>query len=150
VVSTLGLVFVSLLIDVDVWTAIGATACLAVFFYAAWWVLNSAYNATNVIVRRDVDGQVTGVFRWHTSYTGHSTLDSSSESIDIFDAVGEIARADHRAVVISSSDKELQARFAALGLYPTSGRHPFRRIHVPAEQARQLSASTTARPAAEE
>ena len=94
VVSTLGLVFVSLLIDVDVWTAIGATACLAVFFYAAWWVLNSAYNATNVIVRRDEDGQVTGVLRWHTSYTGHSTLDSSSEGIDIFDAVGEIARLD--------------------------------------------------------
>ena len=82
-------------------------------------------------------------YRWRTSYTGHSTLDSPSDGIDIFDAVGDIALADHQAVVSSSIDKELQARFPALGLYPTSGRHPFLRIHIPAEQARQLNGSTT-------
>jgi len=150
VVGTLGLVFVSLLIDVDLWTAIGVTACLSVLCYAAWCVVLSAYNATNVIVRRDEDVRISGVIRWHTTYTGHSAFDSSTEGIDIFDAVGEIARLDDQAVVISSSDKELQTRFAALGLYPTSGRHPFLRIHVPAEQARHLSGSPTGKPAAEE
>jgi len=149
-VGTLGLVFVSLLIDVDLWTALGVTVCLSVVCYAAWWVVLSAYNATNVIVRRDEDGRITGVVRWHTSYTRTSTLDTFTDGLDIFDTVGEIARLDNQPVVISSGDKKLKARFAALGLYPTSGRHPFRRIHVPAERARQLSASTTGRSAAEE
>ena len=119
----------------SVWTcpkAIGSAAGLLVVVRAVWWTMTAAYEATNVIVRRDEGGNITGIIRWHTTYTGNSALDTVN-GIDILDAISEIARIDHQPVILNSGNKVRQNRFAALGYYPSSGRRPFLRIHIPAD-----------------
>lgn len=96
------------------------------------------FKATNVIVRRDEHGHISGVIRWHTTYTGYSAIDTISTGIDDLDAVRQVATLDRQPVVLPPGNKAHRARFAALG-HPTTGRHPFRQIRIPAQDAVALT-----------
>ncbi len=98
-------------------------------------VIWSGWTAANVIVHQDIDGATTGVIRWHTTYTGDTSIDTITTGIDAIDAVGEVAALDHQDVVLARGDKARRATFAELGHYPATGWHPFRRIRIPAEAA---------------
>ena len=82
----------------DLVTALAAIGAVLLIAGVVGWARWQTYAATNVIVRRDADGGIAGVLRWHTTYTETSTIDTITDGFDIFDifdAVDEIGRLDH-------------------------------------------------------
>lgn len=80
-------------------TAVGAvlvTAAVPAGLGLASWI------TSNWIIGRDRDAAVTGVVRWHTSYTGENVLDSGI-GVDDLTAVRQIAARDPRPIVIATT-----------------------------------------------
>ena len=111
---------------------------IAVTLLVGGRVLWAGWVASNVIVRRDPTGGITGVIRWHTTYTGDTSIDTITGSIDEVDAIATVARLDGNTVVLAPT-RGRRARLAAAGWATPHRRNPLRRIRIPADQANGLA-----------
>jgi len=102
-------------------------------------VLWSGWTASNTIVYRDLAGAITGVIRWHTTYTGDTNIDTITNGVDELAAISAVARLDGNTVVLGST-KARRNRLAAAG-WKAPRRSRFRRIRIPAERAATLGAA---------
>jgi hypothetical protein len=114
-------------------TALYSTAALV-----AGTVMWRAWTAANMLLIPNVDGR-TGIVRWHTTYTGHSRIDTIT-GVDDIHAIRRVAQFDHQTVVLAAGNRSRRRRFHALGHLPTE-RFTLRTIRIPADQARALTAA---------
>lgn len=101
-------------------------------------VMWRAWTAANMLLTSGVDGR-TGIIRWHTTYTGHSGIDTIS-GVDDIDAILRVAQLDHQTVVLAAGNRTRRRRFHALGYLP-SERFTLRSIRIPHDQAAGLPAT---------
>jgi len=92
-------------------------------------VLWASWVASNVIVHRDRAGAITGVIRWHTTYTGDTSIDTITTGLDDLDAISAVARLDGHTVVLPPT-KARRTRLTAAGWADPHPRNPFRRIRI--------------------
>lgn len=116
---------------------IAVTALYSAAALVAGTVMWRAWTAANMLTT-NVDGR-TGIVRWHTTYTGHSRIDTIT-GVDAIDAIRRVAQLDHQTVVLAAGNRTRRKRFHALGHLPTD-RFTFRTIRIPADQARTLPTS---------
>jgi hypothetical protein len=102
-------------------------------------VLWSGWTASNTIVHRDPAGAITDVVRWHTTYTGDTSIDTITNGVDEFAAISAVAQLDSNTVVLANT-KARRNRLAAAG-WKAPRRSRFRRIRIPAEQAATLGSA---------
>jgi hypothetical protein len=102
-------------------------------------VLWSGWTASNTIVHRDPAGAITGVIRWHTTYTGDTSIDTITNGVDELAAISAVAQLDGNTVVLANT-KTRRHRLQAAG-WKAPRRSHFRRIRIPAEQAATLGSA---------